>query len=167
MPLISIIAAVAENRAIGIHNRLPWHLPADLKYFRNKTLGHHVIMGRKNYQSIGKPLPQRTNIVITRDPGFDAPGCVVVNSIDAALAAAEGDPELFIIGGAGIYAQSLPFADRLYLTLVHHSFEGDTYFPELEWAQWKEISKEYHEPDERNPYPYTFVVLDRSQRQAT
>jgi len=134
MPLISIIAAVAENRAIGIHNRLPWHLPADLKYFRNKTLGHHVIMGRKNYQSIGKPLPQRTNIVITRDPGFDAPGCVVVNSIDAALAAADGDPEVFIIGGAGIYAQSLPFADRLYLTLVHHSFEGDTYFPELEWA---------------------------------
>ena len=166
MPLISIIAAVAENRAIGIRNRLPWHLPADLKYFRNKTLGHHVIMGRKNYQSIGKPLPQRTNIVITRDPGFDAPGCVVVNSIDAALAAADGDPELFIIGGAGIYAQSLPFADRLYLTLVHHSFEGDTYFPELEWAQWKEISKEFHEPDERNPYPYTFVVLDRSRRQA-
>ena len=166
MPLISIIAAVAENRAIGIHNRLPWHLPADLKYFRNKTLGHHVIMGRKNYQSIGKPLPQRTNIVITRDPGFDAPGCVVVNSIDAALAAADGDPEVFIIGGAGIYAQSLPFADRLYLTLVHHSFEGDTYFPELEWAQWKEISKEFHEPDERNPYPYTFVVLDRSRRQA-
>lgn len=166
MPLISIIAAVAENRAIGIHNRLPWHLPADLKYFRNKTLGHHVIMGRKNYQSIGKPLPQRTNIVVTRDPGFDAPGCVVVNSIGAALAAADGDPEVFIIGGAGIYAQSLPFADRLYLTLVHHSFEGDTYFPEFEWAQWKEISKEFHEPDERNPYPYTFVVLDRSRRQA-
>ncbi len=167
MPLISIIAAVAENRAIGIHNRLPWHLPADLKYFRNKTLGHHVIMGRKNYQSIGKPLPQRTNIVVSRDPGFDAPGCVVVNSIDAALAAAHGDPEVFIIGGAGIYAQSLPFADRLYLTLVHYSFEGDTYFPELEWAQWKEISKEFHEPDERNPYPYSFVVLDRSRRQST
>ena len=158
---VSLIAAMAENRVIGVNNTLPWRLPADLRHFRRVTTGHHVIMGRRNYESIGKPLPDRTNIVVTRNPSYRAPGCLVKHSIEDALAAAQNDPEVFVIGGAEIYRQALDRADRLYLTLVHAQIEGDTYFPPVDEKQWQEISRERHEPDEMNPHACTFLVYDR------
>jgi dihydrofolate reductase len=161
MPRVSIIAAMAENRVIGIHNTLPWHLPEDLKRFRRLTTGHAVIMGRKNYESIGKPLPDRRNIVVTHDPGYQAPGCVVVDSLPAALAAAGDDAEIFVIGGAEIYRQLLTTADRLYLTLVHADVRGDTYFPEFGAEAWHETSRERHEADDRHRHAYSFVTYER------
>ncbi len=159
---ISIIVAMAENRVIGIENRLPWNLPGDMQWFRRHTLGKPVVMGRKTFESIGKPLPQRHNIVVTSDPGYQAEGCSVVHSIDEALGAADEAAEVMILGGASFYAQMLPRADRLILTLVHAAIEGDAWFPEVAWEQWQEVERERHEPDERNPYPYTFLVLERS-----
>lgn len=158
---ISLIAAMAENRVIGANNALPWRLPADLKHFRRLTSGHHIIMGRRNYESIGKPLPDRTNIVVTRNTDYRAPGCLVRNSIEEALAAVRNDSEVFIIGGAEIYRQVLDRADRLYLTLIHASIEGDTYFPEFNGHQWQEISRESHAADETNPHAYTFLTYAR------
>lgn len=158
---ISLIAAMAENRVIGANNALPWRLPADLKHFRRLTSGHHIIMGRRNYESIGKPLPDRTNIVITRNADYRAPGCLVRNSIEEALAAVRDDSEVFIIGGAEIYRQVLDRADRLYLTLIHSNIQGDTYFPEFNGYQWQEISRESHTADEANPHAYTFLTYAR------
>ncbi len=126
---IAIVVAMAANRVIGRDNQLPWHLPADLKHFKQLTLGKPVVMGRKTYASIGRPLPERTNIVVTRDRDYEAPGCVVVHSLDEALAAAGEAAEVMVIGGAGIYRQVLPRTDTLYLTEVHAEFEGDTLFP--------------------------------------
>jgi dihydrofolate reductase len=154
---------MAENRVIGVDNSLPWRLPADLRHFRRLTTGHHVIMGRRNYESIGKPLPDRTNIVVTRNPSYRAPGCLVMHSLEAALASAQNDPEIFVIGGADIYRQALDRADRLYLTLVHAQVQGDTYFPPIDERQWREISRERHELDEKNPHACTFLVYDRIQ----
>jgi dihydrofolate reductase len=154
---------MAENRVIGVDNSLPWRLPADLRHFRRLTTGHHVIMGRRNYESIGKPLPDRTNIVVTRNPSYRAPGCLVMHSLEAALASAQNDPEIFVIGGADIYRQALDRADRLYLTLVHAQVKGDTYFPSIDEKQWQEISRERHELDEKNPHACTFLVYDRIQ----
>jgi dihydrofolate reductase len=154
---------MAENRVIGVDNSLPWRLPADLRHFRRLTTGHHVIMGRRNYESIGKPLPDRTNIVVTRNPSYRAPGCLVMHSLEAALASAQNDPEIFVIGGADIYRQALDRADRLYLTLVHAQVQGDTYFPSIDEKQWQEISRERHELDEKNPHACTFLVYDRIQ----
>ena len=127
---ISIIVAMADKRVIGHDNRLPWHLPADLKHFKATTMGKPIIMGRKTWESIGRPLPGRTNIVVTRDPRYTADGCVVVHSIDAALQACSGNEEVMVIGGAEFYRQVLPEASTLYLTLVHDEFEGDALFPE-------------------------------------
>jgi dihydrofolate reductase len=158
---ISIIAAMAENRVIGINNTLPWHLPADLKHFRQITTGHHVIMGRRNYESIGKPLPNRTNIVVTRNHDYRAPGCVVAHSLEEAVERAHADPEIFIIGGADLYRQSFACSDRLYLTLVHANVAGDTYFPDFDPHQWNEIMRERHEADDKNPYAYSFLAYDR------
>lgn len=152
---------MAENRVIGIQNTLPWRLPADLRHFRQLTTGHHVIMGRRNYESIGKPLPDRHNIVLTRNPAYRAPGCQVKDSLDAALQDIQNDPEIFIIGGAEIYRQALGLADRIYLTLVHAEINGDTYFPEFDRHDWKEITRTRKEADERNPYAYSFVTYDR------
>ena len=152
---------MAKNRVIGRDNDLPWRMPADLRYFKRTTLGHHIIMGRKNYESIGRPLPQRHNIVISRNPDFTAPGCQVVNSLEAALSAASSDKEIFIIGGASLYAQSLPQAERLYLTLIDAEIQGDTYFPEIDWASWHETWREPHAADADNPYPYDFVTYER------
>jgi len=163
--MISIIAAMAENRVIGVDNTLPWRLPADLRHFRRLTTGHHVIMGRRNYESIGKPLPERTNIVVTRNRDYRAPGCVVAHSLEEALERAQNDAEIFVIGGAEIYQQALARADRLYLTLVHASVAGDTYFPEFAPDRWNESSRERHEADAKNPYPYSFVVYDRHRRE--
>ncbi len=159
--MISIIAAMAENRVIGVNNSLPWRLPADLRRFRQLTTGHHVIMGRRNYESIGKPLPERTNIVVTRNPTYRAPGCRVKHSLEEALQDIQNDPEIFIIGGTEIYCRALGTADRIYLTLVHAEINGDTYFPEFDMRDWKETSRTRHEADERNPYAYSFVIYDR------
>jgi dihydrofolate reductase len=164
--MISLIAALARNRVIGIHNRLPWRLPADLKLFRRTTLGHAVIMGRKNYESIGRPLPQRRNIVLSTDPGYQAPGCDVQHSLAAALAAAGGDPEIFIIGGANLYAQAMPLAERMYLTLIEAEFDGDTWFPQYDEKEWQEIAREEHAPDADNPYRFSFLTLQRTRRPA-
>lgn len=159
--MISIIAALAENRVIGINNTLPWQLPNDLKHFRRLTTGHAIILGRKNYESIGKPLPERTNIVITRNRDFRADGCLIAHSLDEALALANNDPEIFIIGGAEIYRAALARTAWLYLTRVHATIAGDTHFPEFDETEWREISRERHEPDERHVYAYSFVVLER------
>ena len=160
-PPLSIIAALADNRVIGINNTLPWRLPADLKHFRNLTTGHPVIMGRRNYESIGRPLPERDNIVLTRDNGYAAPGCKVVHTLEAALDAAHGAPHAFIIGGAEIYAQTMERVRRMYLTYVHATVEGDTFFPAFRADDWREIARERHEPDERHAYAYSFVTLER------
>jgi len=159
---ISIVVAMAANRVIGRDNQLPWHLPADLKHFKQLTLGKPVVMGRKTYASIGRPLPERTNIVVTRDHDYGAPGCVVVHSLDEALAAAGDCAEVMVIGGAGIYRQVLPRTDTLYLTRVHAEFEGDTLFPELDATQWREVARTDCAADEKNPWPYSFLKLERA-----
>lgn len=159
---LSIIAAVANNGIIGKDGTLPWHLPADLKYFRRVTTGHAIIMGRKNYQDIGRPLPNRVNIVLTRDTTFRAQGCLVAHSIEKAISLAGNDPEIFFIGGARVYEQVLPRADRLYLTRIHGSISGDTRFPQYDEDEWTRVSHEHHAADEENPYPISFDVFERS-----
>ena len=160
-PRISLVVAMARNRVIGRDNQLPWRLPADLKHFKAITIGKPVIMGRKTYESIGRPLPERTNIVVTRDPAYRADGCVVVNSADAAIEAAGEVDEVMIIGGGQIYEQMLARADRLYLTEVQEDVEGDAWFPAFDRSQWRELEREDHQPDDRNPHAYRFLVLER------
>ena len=161
-PIISLIAAMADDRAIGIENRLPWKLPADMKWFRRHTLGKPVVMGRKTFESFGgRPLPERTNIVITRDRNYRAEGAVVVHSIDEAISAAGDVEEVMIIGGESFYGQMLPQADRFYITLVHGSFEADAWFPEFDWNEWKEVEREEHPADEKNAWACSFIVLER------
>lgn len=161
--IVSAIVAVSRNNAIGRNNEIPWYLPADLKYFKKTTLDHHIIMGRKSFESIGRPLPKRTNIVITRDPFFVATGCIVVHSIEEALevAAANGEEETFIIGGGEIYRQSWKYLDRIYLTAVDTEVEGDVFFPEIDENEWQEVSREAHKADDKNPFDYTFFVLEK------
>ena len=149
--MISIIAAVAENNVIGRENKLIWHLPKDLKHFKETTTGHYIIQGRKTFESFGKPLPNRTTVIITRNQNYKVDGCIVVNSLQEALDIAINESEVFIIGGGKIYEQAMPIADRIYLTKVHHSFEGDTFFPEINMNEWNEISRLDFEPDEKNP----------------
>jgi len=158
--IVSIIVAISENRVIGKDNKLLWHLPADLKHFKDTTIGHTVIMGRKTYDSVGKPLPKRRNIIITRQP-ITIEGCEVVNSIEAALDLCKSEDEVFIVGGAEIYKQSVKLTDRIYLTIVHKNFDGDSFFPEIDKTEWKEISREDFEPDEKNNLPYSFIKLER------
>jgi dihydrofolate reductase len=158
---LSLIVAMADNHVIGHNNRLPWHLPADLKHFRAITLGKPVLMGRKTWESIGRPLPGRTNIVITRNADYLAADCVVVHSLDEALRAAGSAAEVMVIGGAELYRQALPQADTLYLTLVHGEFEGDTRFPDWRPDDWRETARIDHGPDHRNPHAYSFITLER------
>ena len=162
-PIISAIAAMDENYVIGYKNQLPWYLPADLQHFKNITSGHPVLMGRKTFESIGKPLPNRTNIIMTRDASFRAEGCITVTSIQQALAVAskENKKEIFVIGGAQIYAQLLPYIQRIYLTVIHDQFEGDTFFPELVDGEWEEIENTPHMPDGDNAFAYSFITLER------
>lgn len=156
------MAAIAANNALGKDNQLIWHLPADLKRFKKTTLNHAVIMGRKTFESLGKPLPNRTNILITRDKNYKAEGCAVVNSLKAALKAAlKIDENPFILGGAEIYKQAMPFADKLDITFVHHKFEADVFFPEIDKTIWKETFRENFKADENNKYDYSFVTFDR------
>ena len=158
---ISLIAAMARHRVIGKDNGLPWRLPADLKHFKTVTLGKPVIMGRKTFESIGKPLPGRTNIVVTRDPAFAAEGCDIAHSLDAAIAAAGDVPEAMIIGGANLYAQALPRATRLYLTLIDVEVEGDAWFPDYNKDEWREVECVAGTQDDNNHHPHRFVVMER------
>ncbi len=158
---ISLIAAMDRNRLIGAENRLPWHLPADLQHFKALTMGKPIIMGRRTFESLGRPLPGRHNIVITRDSAFGAEACTVVHSVEQALAAASRHPEAMVIGGAALYGQLLGRAERLYLTLVDGEFEGDVFFPALAADEWREIERQNRDADVRNPYAFSFVVLER------
>lgn len=159
--MISLIAAMDRNRTIGKDNRMPWRLPADMAYFKKLTTGHSVIMGRKTFESIGKPLPGRRNIIITRDREFAVEGCIVCHSVEEALKFDDGE-EVFIIGGAEVYAEFMPHAGRLYITLLEEDFAGDAFFPEINTAVWKLVSKTPGEKNEKNPYTYAFVVFDRA-----
>lgn len=160
---ISIIAAFGNNRVIGKNNKLPWNLPADLQHFKELTLGKPIIMGQRTFESIGKPLPGRINIVLSQDPNFNPPGCIVARSIQEALEAARPFEEVMICGGASVYKQFLPLADRMYLTLIDAEFEGDTFFPEFSWQDWQEKEKIENQPDKENPYKYTFITLERKK----
>jgi dihydrofolate reductase len=162
--LISAIVGIADNRVIGHNNQLPWHLPADLKHFKVLTTGHPILMGRKTYLSIGRPLPNRTNIILTRDKTFTADGIHIAFSIETALqiARASSSSEVFVIGGADIYQQLLPYTQKIYLTLIHHVFEGDTTFPQLDAHDWQEISRKDYQADTENQYDYSFVELARN-----
>lgn len=162
--MLSCIVAMSENRVIGTNNSLPWHLPEDLKYFKRITLGHPIIMGRKTYESIGRPLPGRANIVVTRQPGWSADGVLTVGGIDAAIHLAEqqeGGSEVFVIGGAELFRHTLGQVERLYLTQVHAKVAGDVYFPDFNQDEWREVDRIDHQADQRNPYSYSFLVLNR------
>jgi len=164
---LSVIVAVADNGVVGRNNALPWYLPADLQHFKRTTLGKPVVMGRKTYQSIGRPLPGRTNIVITRNRNFAAQGISVVSSLEAALelareiASGDGPGELMVIGGAAIYEVAIPLADKLYITEVHAQVEGDIRLPDIDWSEWRECSRERHGASEPGSHDYSFVVYDR------
>jgi dihydrofolate reductase len=161
-PLITFVVAMAQNRVIGRDNQLPWHLPADLAHFKRLTVGKPIVMGRKVYDSIDRPLPERHNIVLTRDPNLSIPGCTVVNSRDQALAAAGPVEEVAVIGGAQIYELFLPVVDVIHLTIVEAEIAGDTYFPELPEQAWKAKEEAIRPPDEKNPYPLRFITLTRA-----
>jgi dihydrofolate reductase len=160
--MISLVVAVDENYVIGKDNKLIWHLPADLKFFKNVTMGHHMIMGRKTFDSIGKPLPGRISVVITRDRERKFPeGVLVATSLQEAIYLCGSDHEICIIGGAQIFADSIDIADRIYMTVIHHKFEGDVYFPKPDPNVWKEVKREDHQPDEKNAYSYSFCQLEK------
>lgn len=158
--LISLVVAVSTNNAIGKNNQLLWHLPADLKHFKTLTTGHTVFMGRKTYDSIGKPLPNRRNIVISKSLK-EVAGCEVAPSLEEALLLPDKNEEVMVIGGAEIYSLALPKANRIYLTQVYHEFEADTFFPEIDPNQWQESDRKEFLPDEKNLIPYAFITLDR------
>jgi len=159
--IISFIVAMSKNRVIGKDNKLPWDLPADMKHFKDLTMGKPVIMGRKTYESIGRPLPDRTNIIITRDKDYKAEGCIVTSSVEGALDAAGDQEEIMVIGGSQIYKEFLPIANKIYLTIIDEEFEGDAFFPEYNEDEWKIIEKEEHEADKENKFKYTFLTLQR------
>lgn len=160
--MISLIWAMDDNRVIGKNNQLPWHLPEDLKFFKKTTIGHPIAMGRKTHDSIGRSLPGRENIIITRNKDYSSDGCTVLSSVEELIQySKDQNKEIFVIGGAEIFKAVFPFADRLYITKIYHTFEGDTYFPEIDMDQW---NLEFNEPgikDEKNPYDYEFFIYDR------
>lgn len=164
--MISIISALANNRTIGKKNALPWYLPADLKHFKENTTGKTIVMGLNTFKSVGeRPLPNRKNVVLTDDKNHTAPdGVILAHSIQEVLELTKNDPEVMISGGAMVYKQFLPLAQRLYLTFIDHNFDGDIFFPEFNMNEWKEISREDHEPDEKNKYRYSFVILERKPK---
>ena len=162
MKKISIIVAIARNFAIGKNNQLLWHIPADLKRFKKITSGHQVIMGKLTYESLPvRPLPGRRNIVITDQPGETFEGCTTVHSIGEALERCNEHEESFIIGGGSIYRQFLPYSNKLYITMVEKEFEADTFFPVIDFNQWRIIEKEDHEPDETNDFSYSFIIFEK------
>lgn len=159
---LSLIVAMAQNRVIGANGALPWHLPSDLKRFKALTMGHHILMGRKTFESIGRVLPGRTNVVITRNPGWNAPGVAVVHSLDEAIARAGNDPEIFVIGGEAVFRDALPIADRIYLTEISRDFKGDVHFPVLPPGQWKERASESL-ADPASGLEYRNLTLERER----
>lgn len=158
---LTLIVAAAENNAIGKGNKMPWHLPNDFKYFKKNTLDHSIVMGRKTFESIGKALPERRNIVITRDLNYKAEDIDVANGLDEVLTYCRDEREIFIIGGAEIYRQTLPLAQKVLLTRVHTTVDGDAFFPELVPASWKLVSSEAHQKDEKHAFDYSFEVYER------
>jgi dihydrofolate reductase len=160
--MISLLVAMDRNRLIGKDNDLPWRLPADLAYFKKMTMGHPIVMGRKTYESIGRPLPGRENIIITRNSTYSAVGCKVIQSIDEIIELSKTKTETFVIGGSEIFKEILPFVDKLYITEIEEEFEGDTYFPNIPFEDWKLISREKGIQDEKNPYEFYFCVYERS-----
>jgi dihydrofolate reductase len=159
-PAVALIAAVASNGVIGARNAMPWHLPADLRHFKATTLGHPVIMGRRTFESIGRALPGRANIVVTRSGAWAAPGCVTAGSLEAAYAAAGAAEEVFVIGGGELYRAALPHAERLHITEIHAAFEGDATFPPIDPAQWREAAREVHAGEA--PFRFDFVRYERA-----
>lgn len=159
---ISIIVAMAKNRVIGARGGIPWKLPEELKLFKEVTMGHHIIMGRKTYESIGRLLPGRTTVIVTRQPGYRVEGAVVAHSLEEAIAACGNDDEIFVIGGEEIFRAALPRADRLYLTTVDTEVEGDTYMPEFDPAGWQEASSRAFPADARHTYGFRFATYDRA-----
>jgi dihydrofolate reductase len=160
---LTIIVAAAENNAIGLGNKLIWHLSDDLKRFKSLTNGHHIIMGRKTFESFPKPLPNRTHVVITRQKDYKAPeGVIIVHSLDDAIDAAKADPQPFIIGGGQIYKQAMDIADKIELTRVHHDFDADTYFPEIDISVWKETANVFHKKDTNHDYEFSFLTYERN-----
>lgn len=165
--IISMIAAMGQNRVIGKDNDIPWHLPDDFQYFKSKTHGHYVLMGRKNFESLPekfKPLPQRPNVVITRNKQYKAEGALMVNSLEEALEEAKNgdEKEAFIIGGGQIYQIGLKYAQRIYLTEIMEPFDGDTFFPEFDKKEWREMSRIHHGPDERHRFAFDFVIYEKN-----
>ena len=160
-PRLSIIVAMSRNRVIGAGGAIPWHLPDELKRFRNITMGHHLIMGRKTWESIGRPLPGRTSVVVTRQAGYRGAGAIVTHSLDEAITACRDDEEIFVIGGAELYAQALPRADRIYLTVVDADIEGDTWMPEFNASAWRETAPQSFPADERHAHPYRCSIHER------
>lgn len=160
--MISLIVAMDQNRVIGKNNKLPWHLPADLQYFKKVTMGHPIVMGRKTFESIGRVLPGRENVIVTRNQEFKAEGCVVLHDIaQIKMFADNHEEEVFVIGGAEIFKEILPFTDRLYITEIHEIFEGDTFFPEIDENEWDEISTNPGNIDEKNRFAHDFIILQK------
>jgi len=161
-PLISLIWAMDKNRLIGCDNALPWQLPADMAWFRKNTMGKPILMGRKTHDSIGRPLPGRANLILSRQQDLSIEGCSVIANLDSAIAAVPDAKEIMVMGGAEIYSLLLPQADRLYITEIEAAFDGDAWFPAFDRGSWHTVSSETHQPDERNSYPYTFTILERN-----
>ncbi len=159
MPTISFVVAMDQQRVIGNHGQLPWSMPADLQHFKKITMGKPIIMGRKTYESIGRPLPGRHNIVLTQNKNLLIDGCTVVNTLGDAINAATEHDEVMVIGGAQIFADFMPLVSKMYLTLIKHDFDGDTLFPAWDQNDWQEVDRIEHQPDPKNPYPYTFITL--------
>ncbi|MBS9773938.1 MAG: dihydrofolate reductase [Tenacibaculum sp.] len=163
--MVIIIAAISKNNALGKDNDLIWHLPADLKRFKEVTTGHHIIMGRNTFESIGKALPNRTTIIVTRNKNYFKDGCLIANSIEEAIELAKEDDKIFIIGGAEIYKQAIEnkLVDKLDITLVNEEFEADVFFPKIDLQEWQEVSRENHKTDEKNKYNYSFISYERKR----
>lgn len=161
--VISQIVAASSNNVIGVNNRLPWHMPDDMNYFKNKTWGHYIVTGRRNYEAEGKALPARINLVLTRNQEYKLNDAIVVHHIEDAIETAKngGENELFVVGGEEIYKLAMPYTDRIYLTRIHADFEGDTFYPQPDFNRWKEVSREDHKKDSENPYDYSFLVFER------
>lgn len=161
MSSVALIVAMAKNRTIGVNNTLPWRCPEDLKHFKALTMGHHMIMGRKTFDSIGKPLPGRTTVVVTRNTDLNIAGCLIAHSLEQAVAACAGDDDIFIVGGAELYAQSLALVDTLYITEIQQEVEGDAHFPELNLNEWQEVSRDVRSQTTPQPLEYHFVTYQR------
>ena len=159
---LSLIVAMASNRTIGINNTLPWRIPEDLKHFKKLTMGHHLIMGRKTFDSIGKPLPGRTTVVVSRDRNLKIDGCIVAHSLQDAIASCASDPQIFVVGGADVYAQALGLADTLLITEIQQEIVGDAWFPEFDRSEWLEVSREIHYQEISEPLEYHFVTYRRN-----